>query len=110
MKSNNLNEARFLAVLQRVLPTTVKDPTVANTTYEKVLNEMRLFKSLDSFEKFCERGSLPDCEESTIAEFKSQLEGNFGEGNVAVTPTEDGTSVAVEISLPDHIFNTLVKG
>ncbi|MEI6561105.1 MAG: hypothetical protein WCO68_03360 [Verrucomicrobiota bacterium] len=109
MKSQKLNEARFLAVLQRVLPTTVKDPTVANATYEQVLREMRLFNSLDSFEKFCEKGSLPDCEPATIAEFTGQLEGNFGKENVAVTPQEDGTAVAVEIAIPDHVVNSLVK-
>ena len=109
MKSQKLNEARFLAVLQRVLPTTVKDPTAANATYEQVLREMRLFNSLDSFEKFCEKGSLPDCEPATIAEFTGQLEDNFGEGNVAVKPQEDGAAVAVEIAIPDHVVNNLVK-
>jgi len=109
MKSNPHYEARFLSVLQRVLPQTVHDPAEANQTYEKVLAEMRLFKSLDSFEKFCEKGSLPDVEPATIAEFQEQLEGNFGDGNVILTPMEDGASVAVEIKLPDHIVNSLVK-
>ena len=109
MKSKKLEEARFLAVLQRILPKTILDPHLANAVYEQVLNEMRLFKSLDSFEKFCEKGSLPDAEPATVAEFQSQLAGNFGEQNVVVTPQEDGAAVAVEIALPDHIVNTLVK-
>ena len=109
MKTNKLADARLLAVCQRVLPARVTDPHLANSIYEDILKEIRLFNSLDSFEKFCEKGSLPDCEASTIAEFKSQLDGNFGARNVAVTPSEDGTSVAVEIALPDHIINTLVK-
>lgn len=109
MKSTKLEEARFLAVLQRILPKSIQDPHLANSIYEQVLNEMRLFKSLDSFEKFCEKGSLPDAEPATVAEFQSQLIGNFGEENVVVTPQEDGAAVAVEIALPDHIVNTMVK-
>ena len=109
MKSNKLEEARFLSVLQRILPATISDPHLANSIYELVLKEMRLFKSLDSFEKFAEKGSLPDSEPATVAEFQSQLAGNFGEENVIVTPQEDGAAVAVEIALPDHIVNTLVK-
>lgn len=85
------------------------DPHVANATYEQVLNEMRLLNSLDAFEKFCEKGSLPDVEASTLAEFREQLDGTFGAGNVVVTPQADGTAVAVEISLPDHIVNQIVK-
>jgi hypothetical protein len=109
MKSNKLDQARFLAVLQRILPKSIPDPHLSNSIYEQVLNEVRLFQSLDSFEKFCEKGSLPDAEPATIAEFKSQLTGNFGEKNVIVTPQEDGAAVAVEIALPDHIVNTTVK-
>ncbi len=104
-----LEEARFLAILQRVLPAEVPDPHVANSVYEKTLAEIRLFKSLDSFEKFCEKGSLPDAEPATIAEFKEQLVGNFGEGKVEVTPTTDGQAVQVEIALPDHVVNHSVK-
>ena len=109
MKSSKLDEARFLAVLQRVLPKNILEPHLANTIYEQVVHEVRLFKSLDSFEKFCEKGSIPDAEPATVEELKKQLVGNFGEGNVAVTPKEDGTAVAVEITLPDHIVNTEVK-
>ena len=109
MKSKKLEEARFLAVLQRVLPKAVSDPHLANAIYEQVLNEVRLFNSLDSFEKFCEKGSLPDSEPATVAEFQSQLAGNFGQENVIVTPQEDGAAVAVEIAMPDHIVNTMVK-
>ena len=109
MKSTKLEEARFLAVLQRILPLSIADPHLAASIYEQVLKEMRLFKSLDSFEKFAAKGSLPDAEPATVAEFQTQLAGNFGEENVVVTPQEDGNAVAVEIALPDHIVNTLVK-
>lgn len=108
-KSTKLDEARFLAVLQRILPQNVTDPHVANDIYESVVNEVRIFRSLDSFEKFCEKGSLPDCEPPTVEELKKQLEGNFGADNVAVTPREDGTAIAVEIAVPDHVVNTEVK-
>lgn len=109
MKASKLDEARFLAVLQRILPKTISDPHLANTIYEQVVNEVRLFKNLDSFEKFCEKGSIPDAEPATVEELKSQLAGNFGEENVVVTPKEDKQAVAVEIALPDHIVNTEVK-
>jgi hypothetical protein len=109
MRSSKLDEARFLAVLQRVLPKQISDPHLANAIYEQVLNEVRLYRSLDSFEKFAEKGSLPDTEPSTVEEFKNQLSGNFGEENVSVTPREDGKAVAVEIALPDHNVNMEVK-
>ena len=109
MKSKKLEEARFLSALQRILPKAIQDPHLANSIYEQVLAEMRVFKSLDSFEKFCAKGSLPDAEPATVAEFLDQLSGNFGEKNVSVEAHEDGTGVAVEISLPDHIVSTVVK-
>jgi hypothetical protein len=109
MKSKKLEEARFLSALQRILPKVIQDPHLANSVYEQVLAEMRVFKSLDSFEKFAAKGSLPDVEPATVAEFLDQLTGNFGEKNVSVSPQEDGTGVAVEISLPDHIVSTVVK-
>ena len=109
MKSPKLNEARFLSVLQRVFPKTIQDPHIANETYEQVLNEMRLLRSLDAFEQFCEKGSLPNAEPSTLAEFHAQLEGNFGKGNVSVCNQVYGESVAVEIILPNHTVNTVVK-
>jgi len=109
MKSKKLEEARFLSALQRILPKSIQDPQLVNTIYEQVLAEMRVFKSLESFEKFCAKGALPDAEPATIAEFQEQLSGNFGEKNVSVTPQEDGAGIAVEISLPDHILSTVVK-
>jgi len=103
------NDSRFLAVLQRILPQTVSDPQVANATYERVLNEMRIFNALDSLQKFCEKGSLPDSEPATIEEFRSQLAGNFGEKNVKISLDEGCLSVTVEISLPDHVVTFSVK-
>src|SRR5690242_3847872 len=109
MKSKKLEEARFLSALQRILPKSIQDPHLVSTIYEQVLAEMRVFKNLENFEKFAAKGALPDAEPNTIAEFQDQLSLNFGQDNVSVTPQEDGTAVAVEIALPDHILNTTVK-
>ena len=109
MKSKRINEAQFLTLLQRVLPKTTQDPHLVNTIYEEVAKEVRLLKSLDAFEKFCEKGSVPDLEPQTVAEMQSQIGGNFGENNVVLTPAEDGLSLGVEISLPDHVVSTKIK-
>ena len=109
MKSKAINEAQFLALLQKVLPKTTSDPLLASAIYEEVAKEVRLLKSIASFEKFCEKGSVPDVEPETVAELQSQLAGNFGEENVTVTPVEDGTAVAVEIALPERIVTSQVK-
>jgi hypothetical protein len=109
MKTKRLNEAVFLSLLQKVLPTKTKDTHLATTIYEGVAKEIQLLKSLESFEKFCETGALPDSEPETLAEFKTELVGKFGEENVAIIPEEDGVGVAVEIALPDRTVNTRVK-
>jgi len=109
MKTKRLNEAVFLSLLQKVLPTKTKDTHLATTIYEGVAKEINLLKSLESFEKFCETGALPDLEPGTLAELKSELIGKFGEENIAIIPEEDGVGVAVEIALPDRTVNTRVK-
>ncbi|HWL51550.1 MAG TPA: hypothetical protein VNQ90_03895 [Chthoniobacteraceae bacterium] len=109
MKKTALNEARFLALLEKVLPQTVQDPTLISAIYEKVAHEVRLITSLEAFDKFCTKGSIPDTEPNTIAELTEQLQGNFGEENVEITPLEDGTAVAVEINLPDQSFQSHLK-
>lgn len=109
MKSKALNEAQFLTLLQKVLPKTTNDPHLATTIYEEVAREVRLIRSLESFEKFCETGALPDLEPQTVAEFQSELASKFGEANVAITPDENGGNVAVEIALPDRTVSSRVK-
>lgn len=109
MKTKAMNEAQFLALLQKVLPKATKDPHLASAIYEEVAKEVRLVKNLASFEKFCETGALPDMEPATVAELQSELAGNFGEANVAITPHEDGVGVAVEIALPDRTISSRVK-
>ena len=102
MKTKSLNEAQFLALLQKVLPKTTPDPRLATAIYNQVAHEIRLINQLQSFEKFCNEGSLPDLKPETIAEFQGSLAGNFGAENVSLTPNETGDAVAVEITLPDR--------
>ncbi|HTH46106.1 MAG TPA: hypothetical protein VMB21_01215 [Candidatus Limnocylindria bacterium] len=102
MKSKGLNEAQFLALLQKVLPKATPDTRLSASIYEQVAQEIRLINNVKSFEKYCAEGSLPDLEPATIAEYQSTLSTNFGAENVVVTPTEKGDAVEVEISLPEE--------
>lgn len=92
-----------------MLPKATKDPHLASTIYDEVAKEVRLMKSIESFEKFCETGALPNAEAATVADLQSELAGKFGEANVAITPDENGTGVAVEIALPDRTLSSRVK-
>jgi hypothetical protein len=109
MKIKGMNEAQFLLLLQKVLPKATKDPQLASAIYEEVAKEIRLLKNIESFEKFCETGALPDFAPETVADFQNELAGKFGEANVALTPDENETGVAVEISLPDRTIRRRVK-
>ncbi len=42
MKIKGMNEAPFLAVLQKVLPKATKDPHLASAIYDEVPKEVRL--------------------------------------------------------------------
>jgi hypothetical protein len=109
MKVKGLNDADFLALLERVLPTTTPDPRLASAIYEEVARQLRLINSVKSFEKYCAEGSLPDLEPATVAEFKGRLEETFGAEKVSVAPSEKGDSVAVEIQLPDRKVSNRLK-
>ena len=109
MKSTGMNEAQFLALLQKVLPKATQDPHLSSAIYDQVAQEIRLVNNLKSFEKFCAEGSLPDLEPATVAEYQSQLESRFGADKVAVTPSEKGDTVAVEIELPDRKVTNRIK-
>jgi hypothetical protein len=109
MKTKGLNEAHFLSLLQRALSRTTSDAQLATTIYAEVEREVRLTKDLESFEKFCEKGSLPNLAPETVAELKSELSAKFGEGNVTLTPDENEKIVAVEIWLPDRTVTSRVK-
>jgi hypothetical protein len=109
MKIKGMTEDQFLSLLQKVLPKATQDPHLASVIYDKVAKEMRLVKSIESFEKFCETGALPDIAPETVADFQNDLAGKFGEANVALTPDENGTGVAVEIALPDRMMSSRVK-
>jgi len=109
MKNKGLNEAMFLALLEKVLPKATKDPHLANTIYEEVAKEVRLAKNLQAFDKFCEDGALPNIEPDTMQEFEREMASKFGEENVEVTPDEEGKKVAVEITLPDRTVTSEVR-
>ncbi len=109
MKNKGLNEAMFLALLEKVLPKATKDPHLASTIYEEVAKEVRLAKNLQAFDKFCENGALPNMEPATMEEFASEMATKFGEENVTITPDEEGKKVAVEIALPDRTVTSEVK-
>ncbi len=109
MKNKGMNEAQFLLLLQKVLPKATKDPHLASSIYEEVAKEFHLARSIESFEKFCETGALPDTEAATVADLQNELSAKFGEANVAITPDENGTGVAVEIALPDRTLSSRVK-
>jgi hypothetical protein len=109
MKTKGMNEAQFLSLLQKVLPKATNDTHLASAIYEEVAREVRLVKSLESFEKFCETGALPDLEPDTMAEFQSELSEKFGEANVTITPDEEGKGIAVEIALPEKTISSRVK-
>ena len=109
MKPQGMNEAQFLALLQKVLPQATKDPHLASAIYDRVAQEVRLVNNLRSFEKSCAEGSLPDLEPATVAEYQSQLESRFGADNVKLEPSEKGDTVAVEIALPDRKVSNRIK-
>lgn len=109
MKNKGLNEAMFLALLEKVLPKATKDPHLANTIYEEVAKEVRLAKNLQAFDKFCEAGALPNIEPDTMQEFEREMASKFGEENVQITPDEEGKKVAVEITLPDRTVTSEVR-
>jgi hypothetical protein len=109
MKSKGMNDTQFLALLEKVLPKATSDVNLAAAIYESVAREVRLVKSIESFEKFCETGALPDLEPNTVAEFQNDLVEKFGETNVAIIPDEEGSGVAVEIALPDRVLSSKIK-
>lgn len=109
MKTKALNDAQFLALLQKVLPKTTNDPQLAAAIYEEVAKEVRLIKNLQSFEKFCEKGGLPNLEPETVADFERELGDKFGADKVEITQDESGSSVAVAIELPDRVVQSRVK-
>lgn len=109
MKSKNITEAQFLALLQKVLPEATRDLKLAEAILDRVTKEIRLIRSLERFETFCAEGSIPDLEPATVANLQNDLGSTFGDENVAVIPEEDGEAVAVEIKLPDRVMNSRLK-
>lgn len=108
-KVKGMNEKEFLALLQKVLPQATQDPRLASTIYDQVAKEVQMRNHVQSFEKFCKDGSIPDTEPATVAELHSQLATNFGAENVKVAPDDEGKAVEVEISLPDRALSNKIR-
>jgi hypothetical protein len=109
MKNKGMNDAQFLALLEKVLPKATPDPRLASAIYDQVAQEVRLINNVKSFEKFCTEGSLPDLEPATVEGFRDQIASNFTNAQVSVEPSEKGDSVAVEIVLPDRTISNKLK-
>ena len=110
MKIKGMNQAGFLALLQKVLPKATQDTHLATTIYQEVEREVNLLANLQAFEKFCEKGSLENLEPETVEELRSQLAGSFGEeANITITPNEEEDAVALEIELPDRTISSQLK-
>lgn len=104
-----MNEKEFLAMLQIILPQATQDPRLATSIYERVVQEVKLRNQVQSFEKFCSEGALPDLEPATVEEFQTQLSTNFGDQNVNLVPDEEKKELAIEINLPDRTLSNRVK-
>src|SRR3954452_14100601 len=98
MKNKGMNEAQFLALLQKVLAAKSADAHLTAEIYEGVAHELRIFKGLESFEKFCEKEAVPDTAPETIATLQNELESKFGEESVTIEPAESGAELEVEIT------------
>lgn len=109
MSAKGMNEAMFLALLEKVLPKATKDAQLASSIYDEVAKEVRLQRNLRTFAKFCETGALADCEEATMTPFTNELINKFGEGNVQACVEHDKKSVEVELLLPDRTVTYTVK-
>lgn len=104
-----MNDAQFLALLQKVLPKATSDTHLASAIYEEVAKEVRLLNSLASFEKFCEKSGIPDLQPETVTGLQTQLADQFAGATVEITPDEKGSTVEVEIALPDRTVTSKVK-
>ncbi len=112
MKPKPLTEAQFLALLERALAKIVtRDFNLRTAIHDEVTKEIRLHNHVASFEKFCEKGSVPDLKPETVAELQDQLAATFGsDATVSVTPDETrGGLMDVEIVLPDRTVTSQVK-
>src|SRR3954452_10028892 len=74
MKTKGLNEAQFLALLQKVLSAKTADAHLVSEIYEGVAHEVRIHNGLASLEKFCEKEGVPDAAPETIATLQQELE------------------------------------
>jgi len=109
MKTKALTDVQFLALLEKTIPKVTDDTHLASAIYQEVAKEVRLIKNIQAFEKFCEKGGLPDVEPATLADFERELTTQLGEESVEITKDEKGSSLEVAIELPDRVIKTKVK-
>lgn len=109
MKTKALTDVQFLALLEKTIPKVTDDTHLASAIYQEVAKEVRLIKNIQAFEKFCEKGGLPDVEPATLADFERELTTQFGEESVEITKDEKGSGLEVAIELPDRVIKTKVK-
>ena len=111
MKPKPLTESQFLTLLEKVLSKlVVRDLNLRAAIHEEVTKEIRLHNHVESFTKFCEKGSVPDLKPETVAELQDQLAATFGsEATVSITPDDGGGLMDVEITLPDRTVTSRVK-
>ncbi len=108
-KVKSMSEKEFLSLLLKVLPQETKDSKLADAIYNRISREVQLRNHVQSFENFCQEGSIPDTEPTTVEELKNQLATNFTEANIEIIPEEDGKAVAVEIQLPEQVLSNKVR-
>ncbi len=95
------NEAQLLDLLKRVLPKATHDAELADKIYQAIELELKAKARAMAFEKFCGGIELPNLEQKTVAEVKTQLATSFGDGDITLKPNKKEQSLAVEVALPD---------
>ena len=100
-KTKRDEQAQLLDLLRTILPKVALDPALAEKIYSAFEAELRAKNRVNSFEKFCERITLPDLEAKTLEEVKQQFAAGFGDADMDIEPDEDGKALNVDVSLPD---------
>ncbi|HVY69578.1 MAG TPA: hypothetical protein VHH73_06590 [Verrucomicrobiae bacterium] len=94
-------ESQLLELLKQVLPKATHDAQLAGKIYAAIENELRTQARATAFEKYCARVPLTDLEDKTVMQVEKELKSSFAAKAVAVEPSDDGKSLAVEVTLPD---------
>lgn len=117
MKPKPLTEAQFLTFLDQVLAKLLPDHQLRSSIQDAVAKEIRVARDVAAFNKFCEKGSVPDAKAETLAGLQEQLAATFGSDarvEIAVPEGKEGEAdplgaLGVEIILPDRTITSEVK-